>query len=50
MILTTSHQEFQEMRMVAVDDDKNEILRLIKGFIKGLDQKKHQGMKFHLDE
>lgn len=49
MILAISDQEFQEMRMVAMDDDKDEALRLIKGFIKRLEQQKHQGMKSHID-
>jgi hypothetical protein len=49
MILTISDQEFQEMRMIAMDDDKDEALRLINGFIKRLDQQKQQGMKSHLD-
>jgi hypothetical protein len=49
MILTISHREFQEMRMAAMDDDKNEALRLIKGFIKRLELQKQQGLKSHLD-
>jgi len=49
MILTISNKEFQEMRMVVMDDDKEEALRLIKSFIKRLEQQKHQGMKSHLD-
>lgn len=49
MILTITDQEFQEMRMAAMDDDKDEALRLIKSFIKRLEQQKHQGMKSHLD-
>lgn len=34
MILTISNKEFQEMRMTAMDDDKDEALRLIKFFIR----------------
>jgi hypothetical protein len=49
MILTISNQEFQEMRMAAMDDDKDEALRLIKDFIKRLEQQKQHGMKSHLD-
>jgi len=49
MILRISDQEFQEMRMVAMDDDKDKALRLIKGFIKRVDQQNHQGMKSHLN-
>ena len=48
MVLTILNQEFQEMRMAAMDDDKDEALRLIKVFIKRLEQQKQQGMKFHL--
>jgi len=49
MILTISNHEFQVMRMAAMDDDKDEALRLVKDFIKRLEQQKHQGMKSHLD-
>ena len=49
MILTISNKEFQEMRMVVMDDDKDEALRLIKSFTKRLEQQKHQGMKSHLN-
>jgi hypothetical protein len=49
MILTISNHEFQEMRMAAMDDDKDEALRLVKDFIKRLEQQKQQGMKSHLD-
>jgi hypothetical protein len=49
MILTISNQEFQEMRMAAMDDDKDEALRLVNDFIKRLEQQKQQGMKSHLD-
>ena len=48
MILTISNQEFQEMQMAAMDDDKDKALRLIKVFIKRLEQQRQQGMKFHL--
>jgi len=48
MVLTISNQEFQEMRMAAMDDDKDEALSLIKVFIKRLEQQKQQGMKSHL--
>ena len=49
MILPISDQEYQEMRMAIMDDDKDEALRMIKVFIKRLEQKKHQGMKSHLN-
>jgi len=48
MVLTITDQEFQEMRMAAMDEDKDEALRLIKLFIKRLEQQKQQGMKSHL--
>lgn len=32
MVLTIKGQEFQAMRMVAMDEDKDEVLRLIKNF------------------
>ncbi len=35
--------------MAAMDDDKGEALRLIKRFIKRLEQQKLKGMKSHLD-
>jgi len=49
MILTITDQESHEMRMAAMDDDKDEALRLIKSFIKRLEQQKHHGMKSHLN-
>ena len=49
MILPISDQEYQEMRMAIMDDDKDEALRMIKVFIKRLEQKKRQGMKSHLN-
>lgn len=49
MVLNISEQEFQQMKMVVMDGDKDEALVLIKVFIKGLKQKKQQGMKSHLD-
>ena len=48
MILEISDQEFQDMQMATMDADKDEALRLIKVFIKRLEQQKQQGMKFHL--
>ncbi len=35
--------------MAAMDDDKDEALRLVKDFIKRLEQQKQYGMKSHLD-
>ena len=49
MILIISNQEFQKMRMSAMDDDKDEALRLVKDFIKRLEQQKQHGMKSRLN-
>lgn len=45
MILSFTDQKLQEMRAVILDDDKDEALRLVKSFIKRLEQQKHQEMK-----
>ena len=37
------------MKMLVMDGDKDEALVLIKVFIKGLEQKKQQGIKSYLD-
>jgi hypothetical protein len=47
MILTISNREIQEMQMAARDDDKDEALRLVKGFLNRLEQQKQQGMTSH---
>jgi hypothetical protein len=49
MILTITDQEFQEMRMAVMDDDKDGALRMIKAFIKRLEKQSQKGMKSHLD-
>jgi len=49
MVLNISEQEFQQMKIVVMDGDKDEALVLIKVFIKRLEHQKQQGMKSHLD-
>jgi len=49
MVLTITEQVFQKMKMMVMDEDKDAALRLIKVFIKRLEQQKQQGMKSHLD-
>jgi hypothetical protein len=49
MILTISDREFQQMKMAVMDDDQAEALRLIKSFIKKMEQQKYQGLKSHMD-
>jgi hypothetical protein len=48
MVLTISVQEFMAMKSAALDDDGEESLKLIKMFIKRLEQQAGQGLKSHL--
>jgi hypothetical protein len=49
MVLTIQEDEFQLMKMVVLDKDKEEALRLIKQFVARLEQQSNQGLKSHLD-
>jgi hypothetical protein len=49
MVLTISDDEFVRMKTAALDGDKQEALRLIKEFVKRLEQQQRQGLKSHLD-
>jgi hypothetical protein len=49
MVLTISNEEFVHMKTAALDGDKQEALRLIKEFVKRLEQQQRQGLKSHLD-
>ena len=49
MVLTIQQDEFQLMKMVVLDKDKEEALRLIKQFVTRLEQQNNQGLKSHLD-
>lgn len=48
-ILTITQEEFLSMKAAAIDDDKDEALRLIKLFIKRIEIQQNKGMKSHLD-
>ena len=49
MVLTVTNEEFIQMKTVVMDRDKEEALRLLKEFVKRLEQQKNSGMKSHLD-
>jgi hypothetical protein len=49
MVLTISEEEFVEMKMIIMDRDEGEALRLLKEFLKRLEQQKNLGLKSHLD-
>jgi hypothetical protein len=49
MVLTISDDEFMRMKTAALDGDQQEALRLIKDFLKRLEQQQRQGLKSHLD-
>ena len=49
MILNLSDEDLLRMKSAALDDDCDNALKLIKEFLKRLDQQKHSGMKSHLE-
>lgn len=49
MVLNLSEQEFMQMKAAVLDADGEEALRLIRAFIKRLQQQQQAGMKSHLD-
>ena len=49
MVLNLSENDFMQMKDAVLDDDGKEALRLIKEFIKRIEQQKQAGMKSHLD-
>ena len=49
MVLTIRQEEFQLMKRVILDKDRDEALRLIKQFVARLEQQDNQGLKSHLD-
>jgi len=49
MVLTISEEEFLQMKMVVMDKDRDEALRLIKNFVARLEQQGNRGLKSHLD-
>ena len=48
MVLTISDEEIQQMQAALMDKDGEEALRLLKEFMKRLDQQKRSVMKSHL--
>jgi len=48
MVLTISDEEIQQMQAALLDKNGEEALRLLKEFMKRLDQQKRSGMKSHL--
>ena len=49
MILDLTQEELIRMKGAVLDSDGAEALRIIKEFIKRLEQQKQSGMKSHLD-
>lgn len=50
MVLTISEEELLQMKMVVLDKDRDEALRLIKSFVVRLEQQGNRGLKSHLDQ
>jgi hypothetical protein len=48
MILTISDEEIQQIKAALLDEEGEEALRLLKEFMKRLDQQNRSGMKSHL--
>jgi hypothetical protein len=48
MVLTISDEEIHQMQAALLDKDGEEALRLLKEFMKQLNQQKRSGMKSHL--
>jgi hypothetical protein len=49
MVLTISDEEFVQMKRIVMDRDEEEAFRLLKEFLKRLEQQKNLGLKSHLD-
>jgi ArsR family metal-binding transcriptional regulator len=49
MVLTISDEEFVHMKMIVMDGDAKEALRMLKELVKRLEQQKNLGLKSHLD-
>ena len=48
MVLTLTEQELMQMKAALLDRDAEEAFRLLKEFIKQIEQQKNAGMKSHL--
>ncbi|EKD38818.1 MAG: hypothetical protein ACD_75C00600G0001 [uncultured bacterium] len=49
MVLQLTEQELMQMKAGVLDGDSLEALRLLKEFIKRIEQQKNAGMKSHLN-
>lgn len=49
MVLTISDEEFVKIKATVMDEDREEALRLMKIFLKRLEQQGRQGLRSHLD-
>jgi len=49
MVLNISAEEFVRMKMIALDRDEKEALRILKELLKRLELQKNQGLKSHLE-
>lgn len=48
MVLTLTPEEFQRLKIAVLEEDGKEALKLVKEFIKRLEQQAQAGMKSHL--
>ncbi len=48
MVLNLTENEFMQMKAAVLDRDGKEALRLLKEFIKRIEEQKNAGMKSHL--
>jgi hypothetical protein len=47
-VLTIAPEEFQQMQSAILDADGGEALRILKKFVKRLEEQKNRGLKSHL--
>ena len=49
MVLAVTDEEFLAMKMAVMDGDEKEALRILKEFVKRLEQQTQRGVKSHLE-
>lgn len=49
MVLNITDKEFMRMRSAVLDNDRDVALKMIREFLKRLEQGNHSGLKSHLD-
>ena len=49
MVLAVTDKEFLEMKMAVMDADGKDALRILKEFVRRLDQQNKRGVKSHLE-